>query len=452
MTRWAETTLTGWGRLTAPQTRAARPERAAGFDAAVSEALASAEGLLMRGRGRSYGDQAVLGGGRAVLTERLDRVLSFDPETGLVETEAGCDFQRLIRAFAPQGWIPAAIPGAANVTMGGAVANDVHGKNHHVDGSFGDHVEWIDLITPSGKLRRLSADAEGAAERELFFATIGGLGLTGAIRSLGFRMMRTPGATARVVESRARDLDAQLAALEGSTARYSVAWIDAMGSDGSLGRGLLEEAELCGAPQPRTRKGGRKVPFDAPKGLLSAPVVRAFNELRYRLMHPGGRESLKPLEVFLFPLDAIADWNRLYGKRGFRQFQCVLPPDRAAEGLALLLQRASQARAASPLAVLKRMGRAGRGRLSFPMEGYTLAMDFPNRSGVEDLLIDLYAITERHGGRIYLAKDSILSGHELDRMYPEAEAFRKTLSKFDPKGRMRSDMAARLGMSPEAAS
>ncbi len=447
MTSWAEIPLSGWGRLSAPETLAARPERAAGFDAAVDEALDAGEGLLMRGAGRSYGDQAVLKGGRAVLTERLDRVLAFDPETGAIETEAGCDFQRLIRAFAPKGWIPAAIPGAANVTMGGAVANDVHGKNHHADGSFGDHVEWIELIAPSGKPRILMADATGRAEKDLFRATIGGMGLTGAIRRVGFRMMRTPGASAVVKESRAPDLEAQLAALESSDARFSVSWIDAMGTGAHLGRGLVEEAELSGAPPRSLKKGKTRVPFNAPGALLSSLVVKIFNEVHYRLVPAGGRESLKALETFLFPLDAIADWNRLYGKRGFRQFQCVLPPDQAEAGLARLLERAAAAQAASPLGVLKRMGAAGRGRLSFPMEGYTLAMDFPNRPGVEELLVDLYAITEKHHGRIYLAKDSILSARELDRMYAEAGTFRNTIAKLDPHGRMRSDMSERLELS-----
>jgi len=450
MTRWAEIPLSGWGRLSAPATLAARPERAAAFDAAVAEALSAGEGLLMRGAGRSYGDQAVLQGGRAVLTERLDRVLAFDPETGAIETEAGCDFRRLVRAFAPQGWIPAAIPGSAFVTMGGAIANDVHGKNHHADGSFGDHVDWVELIAPSGKSRILSAEAENRAEKDLFRATIGGMGLTGAIRRVGFRMIPTPGASARVVERRAPDLEAQLAALAGSTARYAVSWIDAMATGDSLGRGLVEEAELVGAPPPSLKKGRSRVPFNAPGALLSSLVVKVFNEAHYRLVPAGGRESLKALETFLFPLDAIADWNRLYGKRGFRQFQCVLPPDQAEAGLARLLERAASARAASPLAVLKRMGPTGRGRLSFPMEGYTLALDFPNRPGVEDLMIDLYAITEKHHGRIYLAKDSILSARELDRMYPEAGTFRKTLAKLDPHGRMRSEMSRRLDLTPVA--
>ena len=259
-------------------------------------------------------------------------------------------------------------------------------------------------------------------------------------------MIQTPGASAIVKERRAADLEAQLTALESSGARYSVSWIDAMATGASLGRGIVEEAELSGAPPPKGKSGGRGVPFDAPGWALSAPVVKVFNSARYFLASPAGRESLKSLETFLFPLDAIANWNRLYGKRGFRQFQCVLPPDTAEAGLAKLLERASTARAASPLAVLKRMGPAGRGRLSFPMEGYTLAMDFPNRPGVEDLMAELYAITERHEGRIYLAKDSMLSGAELDRMYPEAGTFRKTLAKLDPHGRMRSDMAKRLGL------
>ena len=451
MTRWADIPLTGWGRLAALNASVARPERAAGFNAAVSEALRSGDGLLMRGAGRSYGDQATLEGGRAVMTSRLDRVLSFDKATGAIEVEAGCDFERLVDAFAPQGWIPPAIPGAANVSMGGAVANDVHGKNHHVDGSFGDHVDWIELTKPDGELVRLSADATIPDDQTLFRATIGGMGLTGAISRVGFRMMETPGASARVTESRAPDLDAQLAALESADARYSVSWIDAMATGAGLGRGLIEEAELCGAPPPARKEGARRVPFNAPGALLSSPVVRIFNEARYRLVPAAGREVLKPLTTFLFPLDAIRDWNRLYGKRGFRQFQCVLPPDRSAAGLAALLSRISAAKAASPLAVLKRMGHAGRGMLSFPAEGYTLALDFPNRPGVEELMADLYAITEKHDGRIYLAKDSLLDAAALDRMYPEAGAFRQVLKTIDPSHRMRSDMAARLGLCGGAA-
>ena len=441
--QWNELSLSGWGRNSVATMQVARPERVTELSDAFGEH--KTERTLARGAGRSYGDSAINDGGRVILTERLDRILSFDAETGDIVVEPGVTFRDLLDIFLPRGFITPVSPGTAFATIGGAVANDVHGKNHDVVGSFGDHVHWIDLLVPSGKVVRVSPDDNEA----LFRATIGGIGLTGVIRAVCFRLMRVTSNAVDLRRQRMRNLDAFLEAFDDMPSGdmvYSVGWIDGLVSGNALGRGILETATPASESVAPRQQRSRAVPFDFPGIVLNPLSIRAFNGWYYSRVSDSGQTSTVPYDEFLYPLDSLLEWNRIYGKRGFHQFQCVLPRKGGQSGLRSLLEAISSARRGSFLAVIKTLGREGPGHLSFPMEGYTLAMDFPNRRGVHDLLARLERITRDHGGRIYLAKDSALSADGFAEMYPRLDDFRKVLAQVDPKGRMISDMARRLNI------
>lgn len=434
MTIWREVTLTGWGRALRAPTRAARPERASQLIEALDAAGPS---LCLYGAGRSYGDAALNSGGATVITSRLDRVLSFDDATGEIEVEPGATISGLLRDFGPRGWAPPVAPGTGFVTVAGAIANDIHGKNHQGAGSFGQHVTRITLRTGAGETLTLQP------QDEAFRATVGGIGLTGAILSARLRMLWIPGVNAAVRERRVPCLDAFIEAFAESGQYYSVGWVDAGATGASLGRGILEEGESTGEPSRERPRRARSVPFDAPSFLLSGPVARAFNAAYYARVPKEGRTRIRPLSAFLFPLDAIADWNRFYGKRGFHQFQCVVPMD-ATEPLRAIMAEASGSGMTSPLSVLKRFGPGRAGMLSFPMEGWTLNLDFPSTQGSANLIGRLSAMALDAGGRVYLAKDALLPPSAIPRMHPELDAFRAVCDRLDPDGRVTSDMARRL--------
>ena len=438
---WAQINLTGWGRTSGGAMTACRPERVSELRERVREGPADG-GRIAYGAGRAYGDAALNSQGRVILTRRLNRMLAFDNDSGLLEAEPGVTFNDLLAVFLPRGWLVPATPGTAFATLGGAVANDIHGKNHDRVGSFGDHLTWIDLMLPSGEIVR-TTDSE---RPELFRATIAGLGLTGVIVGIGLRLMRVPSSAVRVRERRCRDLDAFLAALAEARQRatYSVGWIDGLAKGRELGRGLLEEAEPATEAVADTPQRARRVPMDAPGSVLNPITIGLFNAAYYRRVPVGGRERIVPYRRFLYPLDAISDWNRIYGRGGFFQFQCVLPDASAPRGIRLLLEEIAGSGRASFLAVLKTLGAEGRGHLSFPMRGYTLALDFPRRGGVEDVLRRLERLTLDHGGRIYLAKDAVLSPEGFRAMYPKLPEFQAVLDAIDPEHRLNSDMARRL--------
>ncbi|MBL8807071.1 MAG: FAD-binding oxidoreductase [Rhodospirillales bacterium] len=445
--RWKKMALTGWGRGPAADVAAARPERAADATAAVKKAREEGAAALARGAGRSYGDAAQLAGGRAILTDRLDRILAFDPATASVECEAGVTFRALLDAFLPRGFVPPVSPGTAFVTVGGAVAADVHGKNHDRHGSFGDHVEWLDVLLADGRIVRTGPDTEP----DLFRATLGGMGLTGIVLRVRLRLL--PGSPVlQVRETRIRDLDAFFAAFEAARARatYSVGWIDALASGRSLGRGIFETAEFVPGPAAPARKPLR-IPFDLPGFALSAPGVRAFNAVYWRRVPKAGREGLRGLDTFFYPLDRLADWHRLYGRRGFYQFQSVVPDGAALRAVREMLETVASAGNASFLAVLKTLGGEGRGLLSFPMRGVTLALDIPRAAGAVELMARLERISREAGGRIYLAKDAAMSAATFAATYPGLPAFEAALARFDPQGRFASDQSRRLQIGRRAA-
>ncbi len=441
MSRWAETNFVGWGRVHQARSLAARPERMGELEAAFT-----ADGsLLAHGAGRSYGDVALNGAGRTLVTTRLDRLLSFDAATAVLVAEPGVTFADLFKVFVPKGFVPPVAPGTGFATLGGGVANDVHGKNHHVAGSLGEHLEWVDLRMPDGTRRRVHPSDDAP----LWRATIGGLGLTGLIERVALRMRPVASNALTVRKRRIRDLDEFLAAFaEESQTEYVVGWIDALARGAALGRGILETASPAAhdIAEPALRR--RTVPFDLPTFALNSVTVSAFNAMYRRHVPADGSTSLMTYERFLFPLDAIHQWNRIYGRRGFHQFQCVLPFAEGAPALRRLLESIVRSGRGSFLAVLKRMGEKGRGYLSFPAPGLTLALDFPNAPGATALIAELERITADNGGRVYLAKDGTLAPEMLPVMYPDLPLYRALLDEIDPRHRFTSDMSRRLAIRP----
>ena len=442
--RWKEIGLEGWGRGTAATGLAARPERRAGVGEALAAARAAGSVVLARGAGRAYGDAARPAGGRAILTARLDRMLAFDPSTGILECEPGVTFRALVDTFVPRGFVPPVSPGTAWVTVGGAIAADVHGKNHDRHGSFGDHVEWLDVMLADGRTLRASMKDN----TDLFRATIGGMGLTGIVVRAAFRMLPGTGRLA-VRTRRIAGLDGFFAAFAEARAAstFSVGWVDALARGKKLGRGIFETAEFMStagaAPQPRKPL---PVPFDLPGAALSSASIRVFNEIYFRRVPAAGRESTRGLDAFFYPLDSLSGWNRLYGKRGFYQFQSVVPDAGAPAATRAMLDAISAGDNASFLAVLKTLGGEGRGHLSFPMRGVTLALDIPRASGADELMARLERIARDAGGRIYLAKDATMSADTFAATYPRLPDFETALAKYDPQGAFASDQSRRLGI------
>jgi decaprenylphospho-beta-D-ribofuranose 2-oxidase len=402
--RWKKLELAGWGGACRAVSEVARPERARELPAILRSG--SSAGLSIFGGGKSYGDCAVNSGGSSCLTERLDRILAFEESSGVVEVEPGVTFRRLLDVFLPRGWLFPVAPGTGLVTIGGALAHDIHGKNHQKDGSFGEHVTEFDLLLPDGTVRRICR--ENAPD--IFRATCGGCGLTGLITRIAFRMRRVPSAFVEMKERRLRNLEEFLEEFERAKhATYSVGWIDALARGARLGRGIFQVAEPArGAPFEWRKARTRSVPFSLPRMTINRFSVAAFNALYLRRVPSKGRMRLLPYSAFLHPLDAVEDWNRVYGRAGFHQFQCVVPYADGARALRRLLELAAASRAASALTVLKCLGPGRAGYLSFPMTGYTLALDFPNRGGIAELYHRLVGVTLDHGGRVYLAKDALL--------------------------------------------
>ena len=363
-------------------------------------------------------------------------------------SEPGVTLRELQRILVPRGFMLPALPGTGFATIGGAVANDVHGKNHDRHGSMGDYVEWFELLMADGALHKVSPQSDPA----LFAATIGGVGLTGVMTSICLKLLPTPSNAVELREQRVRDIDHFFELFESTreTATFSVGWVDALARGRRMGRGILETAELAAESVPAVSGRTLRVPFDMPGLLLNRLSVKAFNGAYYRRVSQAGRSGRLGFDRFFHPLDAIADWNRLYGRGGFHQFQCVIPDAESRAGIGLLLEAISDTGAGSFLAVLKTLGGPGRGYLSFPLRGYTLALDFPARGGVDGLLSRLERITLDHGGRIYLAKDSWLSPEGFASMYPSLPDFREILAKVDPDGVFVSDLARRLNIRGDA--
>lgn len=439
--------VSGWGRTAPTAANLLLP----GTEGDVREALRGCDGpFIARGLGRSYGDSAQSAGGTVVDCTRLDAIRSVDVERALVTVAGGVSLDALMRGLVPLGLFVPVTPGTRHVTVGGAIASDIHGKNHHHDGSFCDYVESMVLDLPDG--RRL----EVTPDDDVFWATAGGLGLTGVVVEATLRM-RPVATSSMVVDTwRAADLDECMAGLEASDAahRYSVAWIDCLAKGARLGRSVITCGEHAGVEDLSARGRARPLGFDprsplgapegVPPGLMNRATVGAFNEVWFRKASRRRRRSVQPISAFFHPLDGVRGWNRLYGPRGFLQHQSLLPFGQEA-ALRTIIERLAASGCASFLAVLKRFGPGNAGPLSFPMPGWTLALDLPiGPPALGPMLDELDELVVGAGGRVYLAKDSRMRPELVPEMYPRLDEWRAVQRSVDPGARLHSDQSRRL--------
>jgi decaprenylphospho-beta-D-ribofuranose 2-oxidase len=421
--------------------RSARARRLAAVDDVARD-----RGAIARGLGRSYGDAAQLQGGLVLDMTRF-KGIELDPDHGLVTAQAGVTIGELLHALVPEGWMVPVVPGTQHVTVGGAVASDIHGKNHGSAGSFGSHVRTLGLLLASGD------EVELAPGDDLFAATVGGMGLTGVITSARIGLSPVSGALLTVDTDRVSGLDEALALLSGPGGPYRVAWLDLLGARDV--RGIVTRAEHRGAGDHDARGvrlGGATVgaratvPARWPAGLLRPSTVRAVNDLRYRRAPRSERGRVESLGAHMFPLDALDAWPRLYGRQGLVQYQLAVPVGH--EGvLERVIERLRRSQVPCYLAVLKDLGQAGGPPLSFPIAGWTLALDLPRAArGLDRLLDGFDALIADAGGRVYLSKDSRLQPAVLSAMYPRLGEWRAIRDGADPDGLWRSDLALRTGL------
>jgi len=438
--------LSGWGRFPVQDARvfAPRDEQALISHIGAGHAIA-------RGNGRSYGDSAV-SQSNTVHMRFFNRMLAFDSTNGLLVAEAGVLLADVIDTFLPSGWFPAVTPGTKFVTLGGMVAADVHGKNHHKEGSFGRYVEWLELMDQSGSILRCSRDQNA----EVFDWTVGGMGLTGVIVRVAIRLKQVESAWIKQQTIPTTNLQHTMEVFEAAQeSTYSVAWIDCLGTQSSSGRCLVylgEHATIAElskrqqkAPFEVRRKKGITMPFDFPSWTLNQYAVKAFNAAYYKNGLRNQGERIVDWDGFFYPLDSILGWNRIYGRRGFLQFQCVLPIDRSEKGLKELLAEISTTGIGSFLAVLKRFGEQY-SKFSFPMLGYTLALDFPVSERSLALMQRLDKIAASHGGRFYLAKDGRIAAETIRQSDSRSDAFIAMRTEQQLREGFQSSQSERLGL------
>ncbi|MEQ1609826.1 MAG: FAD-binding oxidoreductase [Hyphomonadaceae bacterium] len=415
--------LTSWGRVVRSRHQVARPNFCDQLPALVRSFSAEEPGLAV-GLGRSYGDSNLNPHGRVIDMTALDRLIAFDADAGIMRAEAGVSLSQALQVLVPRGWFLPTTPGTRFVTLAGAVANDVHGKNHHSAGTFGGSVTRLKLHRTNGSVHEL------APGDPLFHATIGGLGLTGVIEWVEFQAVRIPSAYVDAQDTPFEHVSDyfDLMAEKKDQYEHTMAWVDCMAGDTKLGRGIL----TCGnwaahrGLTPHREHPKRRVPVDAPGFLLGRLTMRTFNSIRHNLKTMRTGPYLEHYEQFLYPLDSIAHWNRLYGSEGFYQYQCALPPETARVGVMQLLDAIIVSGRGSPLAVLKDFGaNPPVGLLSFPREGTTLAVDIRNQ-GEEtlDLMAKLDDIVAAAQGRLYPAKDGRVPPELFQAGFPKWQEFR----------------------------
>jgi len=444
--------LAGWGRYPVAGAQVYRPEKLAELAAVVT---ADSTNLIPRGCGRAYGDAAINDHNRVVDLQRLNRMLAFDPETGVLRCEAGVTIAEIIEVFLPRGFFPPVTPGTKFVTLGGSLAADVHGKSHHRDSSLARHVLSFDLMLASGEVRRCSREENA----DLFWATAGGMGMTGVILQTEFQLSRVESAWIDGEVVGAKNLDDVFEAFERTEKdyHYSAAWIDCTTSGASLGRSVLHlgnfappsavAAKRRANPlvfHPRTKAA---VPFDFPGFALNSWTIRGFNAVYNAIHSTTGKHLLVDYDSFFYPLDSIHNWNRIYGKRGFVQYQCVWPPAESRAGLIETIEAIARRGGGSFLTVLKKFG-PQEGMLSFPIPGYTLALDFPVADALFPFLNQLDEMVLKRGGRVYLAKDARMRPETFRAMYPNLPQWQSIKASVDPNNRFSSSLARRLNMVP----
>lgn len=431
-------TLTGWGRL---------PEPGSEFVDEDLEALTRGA-VLSRGMGRSYGDSSLPANpsDRIANTRLGNRILSFDPATGAIRAEAGLTLVDLVHLMMPRGWFPPVVPGTKFVTVGGMVASDVHGKNHHREGCFGAHVRLLRIRLADDRIVECSPDSDA----DLFYGSIGGMGLLGHILEVEFVMHRIPSPWIYMERERAHDIDEFLTCISKAAPEWpmTMGWIDCVKRGKAMGRGVLmagrwatpEEAPA----EPPQSPGGFTMPLELPNWALNHATAGAMNGMIYWGHAWLQASGVMTPDKFFFPLDAILEWNRAYGSRGFTQYQCVVPRLAGASAVREFMVKLTELGAASPLCVIKDCGPEGRGVMSFPMEGTSIAVDMPVTSDIQRVVDGLNEFIISAGGRIYLTKDRFTRPEHFRAMEPRLSRFLGLRAKWDPQKRLRSAQSRRL--------
>lgn len=440
-------TLSGWGRYPVTECNLQRPEKIA----TVTNILQNTNSSLARGMGRSYGDASANTQGMTILMERLNRMLAFDFNRGVLKCEGGVTLKEITEVFVSRGWFLGVTPGTKFVTVGGAIAFDVHGKNHHQDGSFCNFVSSFNLMVASGEIITCTREEN----RDIFWATVGGMGLTGVILEAELQLIPIETAYINNHNLKAKNLDEAIAIFDEYEPKYqySVAWIDCLARGAALGRSIvmlgnhakIGDLKNIKNPLELPPKKRFKVRFDLPSGLLNRYTMTAFNTLYYQIMLTKEIKKIVDYDTFFYPLDFLWDWNRMYGKKGFIQYQCVLPTEVSREGLVKILSLCGEKGWGSFLAVLKRFGKQ-EGWLSFPMPGYTLTLDMPVKLGLWEFLDELDQVVLEYGGRVYLAKDARLRGEVFREMYDNFDKWLEVKKRIDAKNYFTSAMSERLGI------
>ena len=420
--------ISGWAKYPKIDAKIVSPKSIGELTEAISM-----NNAIARGNGRSYGDSSI-SEQNTICMKNFNRVINFDIHTGLLTVESGVLLSQIIDNYLPEGWFPKVTPGSKFVTVGGMVACDVHGKNHHKDGSFGNYIEWLDLVTTDGEIKRCSKKNNS----ELFNWTIGGMGLTGTILRVAFYLhpVRTSWIKQKTIP--AKNIEHAFEIFEKTLdVTYSVAWIDCLSSGNNLGRSIIitgEHAEISDLkpnikqkPLALKKRFNIRIPFNFPSFILNSITIRVFNFFYYLLGNKKKGYKIVDYDTFFYPLDYISDWNKIYGQKGFAQFQCVIPLKNSLNGIRELLETISQSKSNSFLTVLKRFGKQDN-YLSFPIEGYTLSLDFPITKNNLDLMNQLDEITIKYNGQFYLAKDSRLN----------KKTFKRSDTKFEKYSRFRS--------------
>lgn len=431
-------TLAGWGRLPEPGTEV------------VGEDLErlTIDAALTRGLGRSYGDASLpaTAADRVAGSRLANRILAFDPSTGVMRAEAGVSLVDLVRLMLPRGWFPPVVPGTKYVTLGGMVASDIHGKNHHVEGCFGRHVRGLRIRLADNSI----VDCDPETHADLFDGTIGGMGLLGHILEVEFVLHRVPSSWIWMAREQVSDIDAYLAGLDRAATTWpmTMGWIDCVNRGRSLGRGVLMAGRWATAaeagPTPPADKADIALPFELPNWALNPVTAGLFNTAYYWRHRRRLTGTCVSPETFFFPLDAILDWNKGYGSRGFTQYQCVIPRAAGAPAVREFLDRLTKLGGASPLCVIKDCGPEGRGVLSFPLEGTSIAVDMPVTRDIQRIVDGLNEFLIPAGGRIYLTKDRFTRAEHFRAMEPRLPAFEALRARWDPQRRLRSAQSRRL--------
>lgn len=446
----------GWGRFPLAETRLVEPSSAAEFAASLFDQAVGGGKLIPRGAGRSYGDSALAE--NLISTRHLDNFSSLSTSQlgyTTLRCAAGLSLDDVLQTIIPKGLFLPVLPGTKAVTIGGAIASDIHGKNHHLDGSFCDHVDSLRILLATGEVLECSR----TANTDLFHATCGGMGLTGIVLDASLTLIPLPSLDIAQQTVPAANLKECMALMQTHDAtKYSVAWIDCLAKGKASGRSMLYLGEHLAEADARTRSQPARnglqaiqrrsinVPFTLPSFLLNRYSMTAFNSSYYSLKKKLPATTQVDYDSFFFPLERLRNWNRLYGRRGFLQYQLALPSETAFDGISAVLDCVAKAGKGSFLSVLKKFGKGNSNLLSFPIEGYTLALDFKYESSLFPVLDQLDAIVVAHGGRLYLTKDARMSAELFRQTYPEWERFVEIKNKYDPDNRLSSLQSRRLGL------